>query len=65
LRVEKRKPHYLLPDIQAMVANPSRKVFTATALDGGQAMGLEESQMREVVCKLTTVIQFKCLEDQS
>lgn len=59
--MEKLKPHYPLPGIQAMVADPSRKVFTATALDGGQTMGLEEIQMREVVCKLTTRNLFKSM----
>jgi motility quorum-sensing regulator/GCU-specific mRNA interferase toxin len=52
--VEKRKPHYRLADIQAMVADPSQKVFTRTAIIGGRDLGLEESQMRGVVCALST-----------
>ena len=36
MHMEKRKPHYRLE----------------TALNGGTAMGLEESQMRVVVCAL-------------
>ena len=59
--MEKRKPHYLLADIQRVVADPANRVFTATALDGGLEMGLEESEMRAVVCKLTTRNLFKSM----
>lgn len=58
--MEKRKPHYRLADIQAVVADPARKVFTETALDGGAA-GLEESQMREAVCTLSGKNLFKSM----
>ena len=61
LLVEKRKPHYRLADIQAVVSDASRRVFTETALDGGVAMGLDESQMREVVCSLTNRNLFKSM----
>ncbi len=59
--MEKRKPHYHLPDIQRMVVDPVNRVFTATALDGGLEMGLEESEMRAVVVKLTTRNLFKSM----
>lgn len=59
--MEKRKPHYCLADIQAMVADSSRKVFTRTAIIGGRDMGLEESQMRDVVCSLTSAKLFKSM----
>lgn len=59
--MEKRKAHYPLANIQAAVADPSRRVFTATALDGGLAMGLAESQMREVVCGLGRRNLFKSM----
>lgn len=59
--MEKRKPHYRLADIQATVADTAQRVFTATALDGGAAMGLEERQMREVVCALSSKNLFKSM----
>lgn len=59
--MEKRKPHYRLADIQAMVADPTHRVFTETALDGGIAMGLEESEMRDVVCKLSARNLYKSM----
>lgn len=59
--VEKRKPHYRLADIQAMVADSSRKVFTRTAIIGGRDLGLEECQMREVVCALSNRNLFKSM----
>ena len=59
--MEKRKPHYSLTFIQSMVADHLNKVFTATALDGGLEMGLEEREMREVVCKMTTRNLFKSM----
>lgn len=59
--MEKRKPHYPLLAIQQMVADLSNRVFTGTALDGGLEMGLEESEMRDVVCHLTTRNLFKSM----
>lgn len=59
--VEKRKPHYRLADIQAMVADSGRKVFTRTAIIGGRDLGLEECQMREVVCALSGKNLFKSM----
>lgn len=59
--MEKRKAHYHLPDIQHRVADPANRVFTATALDGGLEMGLEESEMRAVIAKLTSRNLFKSM----
>ncbi|MBI5814241.1 MAG: type II toxin-antitoxin system MqsR family toxin [Nitrospinae bacterium] len=59
--MEKRKPHYSLAAIQLITADPANRVFTATALEGGLAMGLMESEMREVVCALTPGGLFKSM----
>ena len=59
--MEKRKPHYRLADIQALVSDTTCRVFTETALDGGAAMSLDEGQMRDVVCGLTSRSLFKSM----
>jgi len=40
--MEKRKPHYDLSTVQAAVRLRGADAFTATALIGAQAMGLED-----------------------
>lgn len=59
--VEKRKSHYRLADIQAMVSDPALKVFTRTALIGGREMELAESEMRDVICQLANRDLFKSM----
>ena len=51
--MEKRKPHYKLSEVQALVADPASRPFTVTALRNGLALGLTESEMRQVVLKLS------------
>ena len=50
--MEKRKPHYKLAEIQKIVADPASRPFTVTALRGGLALGLTETEMRQVVLAL-------------
>lgn len=59
--MEKRTPHYRLADIQRMVADPSSRPFTMTALRGGLALGLDETSMRQVVLALTRRDFFKSM----
>lgn len=51
--MEKRNPHYKLSEVQALVADPVSQPFTVTALRNGLALGLTESEMRQVVLKLS------------
>jgi motility quorum-sensing regulator/GCU-specific mRNA interferase toxin len=51
--MEKRTPHYSLTDIQAVVAAPTSRLFTVTALRGGLELGLSEPEMRLVVLALS------------
>jgi motility quorum-sensing regulator/GCU-specific mRNA interferase toxin len=51
--MEKRKPHYDLAAVQAAVCLRGADAFTATALIGAQAMGLEITQAIEVVCSMS------------
>lgn len=51
--MEKRNSHYNLSEIQAVVASPTSRPFTATALRGGLELGLSEPEMRQVVLALS------------
>jgi motility quorum-sensing regulator/GCU-specific mRNA interferase toxin len=51
--MEKRRPHYTLSEVQAIVADPTSRPFTVTALRGGLALGLTEPEMRQVVLALS------------
>jgi motility quorum-sensing regulator/GCU-specific mRNA interferase toxin len=50
--MEKRRPHYHLRDIQAIVARLGAAAFTRTALDGGRAMDLTTSEMLAAIAGL-------------
>jgi len=50
--MEKRSPHYNLSAVQSAIRLRGADAFTATALIGAQAMGLEISQAIEVVCSM-------------
>jgi motility quorum-sensing regulator / GCU-specific mRNA interferase toxin len=51
--MEKRKPHYDLAEVKAVVADPRSNPFTATARRGGSFLGLTPQEMREVVLALS------------
>jgi len=51
--VEKRKPHYDLSKIQSAVRLRGADAFTATAVIGVQAMGLDIAEAIDVVCCMT------------
>jgi len=51
--MEKRTPHYPLTEVQAVVADPASRPFTATALRGALELGLTEPEMRGVVLDLS------------
>lgn len=61
--MEKRKPHYDLSAVQSAVRLRGADAFTATALIGVQAMGLEIAGIAYVKVTLrqdgSIVIQFK------
>lgn len=70
--MEKRKPHYLLAEIKAGVAARGADAFTATAMAGGYAMGLDLAGMLRVVAGLpgrcfvksvTTLIDHRLWQD--
>jgi motility quorum-sensing regulator/GCU-specific mRNA interferase toxin len=50
--MEKRKPHYELSIVQSAVRLRGADAFTATALIGAQAMGLQIAQAIEVICSM-------------
>jgi len=59
--MEKHKPHYDLATVQAAVRLRGADAFTATALIGAQAMGLEITQAIEVVCSMSRADFFKSM----
>lgn len=59
--MEKRKPHYKLSEVQALVADPASQPFTVTALRNGLALGLTEPEMRQVVLKLSRKDFYKAM----
>jgi motility quorum-sensing regulator / GCU-specific mRNA interferase toxin len=51
--MEKRKPHYDLAAVELAVRQRGADAFTATALVGAQAMGLDSASAIGVVCAMT------------
>lgn len=61
----KRKPHYLLAEIKAGVAERGADTFTATALTGGYAMGLDLAAMLKVVIGMPSHCFIKSMTTHS
>ena len=59
--MEKRKPHYDLAGVKTAVKQRGEDAFTATALVGAQAMGLDTAQAVSVVCSMTRTDFFKSM----
>ena len=63
--MEKRKPHYDLSTVQSAVRLRGADAFTATALIGAQAMGLEIAQAIEIVCSMNRSDFYKSMTTYS
>ena len=59
--MEKGKPHHELAAVRTAVRLRGADAFTATALIGAQAMGLDVSQAIEAVCSLTRTDFYKSM----
>lgn len=59
--MEKRIPHYNLSSIKSAVRLRGADAFTASALIGAQAMGLEIVQAIEVICSMNRADFFKSM----
>ena len=59
--MEKRKPHYDLAATQTAVRLRGADAFTATALVGARAMGLDSAQAVSVVCAMTRADFYKSM----
>jgi len=59
--LEKRKPHYDLPTVQSAIRLRGADAFTATALIGAQAMGLDIAQVIEVLCSMSRSDFYKSM----
>ncbi|MCL2661299.1 MAG: type II toxin-antitoxin system MqsR family toxin [Acidobacteriaceae bacterium] len=63
--MEKKKAHYSLPAIKAIVARDGVFAFTATARHGFRDMGLSETEALEVVALLSNSMLFKSMTTHS
>jgi motility quorum-sensing regulator/GCU-specific mRNA interferase toxin len=59
--MEKRKAHYSLTAVIAVVRERKAASFTKSSIDGGRSMGLTMSQMIEVVCALKSHHFYKSM----
>jgi len=59
--MEKRRSHYPLAQIQALVVRLGVAAFTKAALDGGRDMGLTTAEMLDVVASLTDRDFYKAM----
>lgn len=59
--MEKRKPHYDLAAVKSAIQQRGLDVFTATALVGAQAMGLDAGQAIGVVCAMSRADFYKSM----
>lgn len=59
--MEKRKPHYDLSVVKLAVRQRGADAFTATALVGAQAMGLDSAQAISLVCAMTQSDFYKSM----
>ena len=63
--MEKSRPHYPLQAMQASIAAAGLGAFTATALNGGFAMGLTVQDMLAVVASLSRGQFYKSMTTHS
>jgi motility quorum-sensing regulator/GCU-specific mRNA interferase toxin len=59
--MEKRKPHYDLTAVKTAVEQRGADAFTATALVGAQAMGLDSDQAISLICTMTRTSFYKSM----
>jgi motility quorum-sensing regulator / GCU-specific mRNA interferase toxin len=59
--MEKRKPHYDLAAVKVAVQQRGADAFTATALVGAQALGLDAAQAIASVCAMTQADFYKSM----
>ena len=59
--MEKRKPHYDLAAVKIAVQRRGADAFTATALVGAQAMGLDLVQAISLVCAMARADFYKSM----
>lgn len=61
LLMEKRKAHYLLSEVKAIVARDAMNAFTATAARNGRAMGLDDAALLAAIAGMTGKMLFKSM----
>ena len=61
LSMEKRRRHYNLEEVKAVVADPKSEPFTLTAILNGAKLHLTPEQMREVILALSPSNFYKSM----
>ena len=59
--MEKRKPHSDLATVMKVVQQRGADAFTASALVGAQAMGLDSAQAVKLLCAMTRADFYKSM----
>ena len=59
--MEKRKAHYNLAAVIAVVRERKAAAFTKSAIDGGRSMGLTTSEMIDVISALRSTHLYKSM----
>lgn len=50
--MEKKRPHYALPEIKRLIADPACRLITRVALEGSAALGYDKQSLIDVVLTL-------------
>ncbi len=59
--MDKRRPHYSLREVQAVVALKGSDAFTLTAINNARLMGLSAAQSLAVILSLTPAMFYKSM----
>lgn len=63
--MEKRKAHYQLSEIQAIVARDGMNAFTATAARNGHLMGLDDATLLATIADMNGTMLYKSMTTHS
>jgi motility quorum-sensing regulator/GCU-specific mRNA interferase toxin len=59
--MEKRKPHYPLPELIRLLKNPATRRITRVALEGALGVGLDKTALMDVALSLVAAEFYKSM----